>query len=61
MAVATYAQHLGTLLLKSGISLIEGGSLVSSTACEIEDVKGKNNCLLAFELAERETLAVLVY
>jgi hypothetical protein len=50
LAITAYAQNLGTLLLKPGVGLVKGGDLVGSTACEVEDVEGKNHGLLALEL-----------
>ena len=60
MTVTAYAQDLGTLLLKPGVGLAEGGDLVGSTAGEIEDVEGEDYALLSLELAEGDLLAVLV-
>ena len=60
MAVTAYAQDLGTLLLKPGVGLAEGGDLVGSTACEVKDVEGEDYALLSPELTEGYLLAVLV-
>ena len=52
MAVATDAQYLGILPLEPGVSLVERGDLVCSTAGEVEYVEREDNVLLAPELAQ---------
>ena len=52
LAVATDAQDLGILLLEPGVSLVERGDLVCSTAGEVEYVEREDDVLLAPELAQ---------
>ena len=56
LAVAAYAQNLGTLLLELAVGQSERGDLVRSTACEIKYVKGKDYIFLAFELTQADLL-----
>ena len=59
LAIAAYAQHLGTLLLKLAAVLPERGDLVCSTAGEIKDMKGQDYVLLAPVLTQADLLARL--
>ena len=60
LAIAAYAQNLGTLLLKPGVSLVKGGDVIGSTAGKVENVEGEDHVLLALELAKRDLLTSLV-
>ena len=59
LAVAAYAQNLGTLLLELRVMLPERGDLVGSTAGEIEYVKGQDYVLLPPVLAQADRIAGL--
>ena len=59
MAVAAYAQYLGTPLLELAIVLAERGDLVGSTTGKVKDVEGEDYVFLAFVLAQADLLARL--
>ena len=59
LAVAAYAQNLGTLLLELRVVLPERGDLVGSPAGEIEYVKGQDYVLLPPVLAQADRIAGL--
>jgi hypothetical protein len=52
--IATYAQNLGTKLLKPTVLASERDGLLRSTTGKIKDVKGENDMLLAKELPEAD-------
>lgn len=52
--ITTYAQNLGTELLKPTVLASEGDRLLRSTTGKIKHVKGENDMLLAMELAEAD-------
>ena len=59
LAIAAYAQYLGTFLLELAFVLPEQGDLVGSTTCEVEDVEGENYVLLPPVLTQADPLAIL--
>ena len=59
MAVAAYAQYLGTSLLELAIVLAERRDLVGSTTCKVKDVKGKDYGFLPFVLTQTDLVARL--
>ena len=58
-AVHTDAQYLGTCLLELGVGTPERGDLVCSTAGKRQDVPGKNDDLVALELAQANLCALM--
>ena len=58
-AVHTDAQYLGACLLELGVGTPERGDLVCSTAGKRQDVPGKNDDLVALELAQADLCALM--
>ena len=57
LAIAAYAQDLGILLLEPVVILPEGGGLVASTTCKVEDVEREDYMLLTFVLTQRNLVS----
>ena len=60
MAIAAYAQDLGTLLLKLGVCLVKGGDVIGSTSSKVENIERKDHVLLVLELAKSYLVTSLV-
>jgi len=52
--IAAYTQNLGITLFELSIIFSKRGRLISSTTCKIQNMKGQDYILLAFELAQSD-------
>jgi len=52
--IAAYTQNLGITLFELRIIFSKRGRLISSTTCKIQNMKGQDYILLAFELAQSD-------
>tara|TARA_B100000749_G_scaffold213982_1_gene168799 strand:+ start:578 stop:808 length:231 start_codon:yes stop_codon:yes gene_type:complete len=61
LAIAAYAQDLGTFLLKLGVCLVKGRNVIGSTSSKVENVEREDHVLLALELAKSYLVTSLVW